>query len=289
LWGKRDDGSWGIKDRNAASDADLWFAYTLLEAGRLWRQPQYDALGRKLLTLIKQQEIVAAGRVGTLLLPAPIGFALANDRYRINPSYLPGFMFTYLSDVDGPHPWRDVWQTYERLAPSMYATGVAPDNVIVDTKGKVYHDTERTPYGSYDAIRVYLWAGMSPNTSADILKRLTHYATLVRSRGEAPEKVDPMKGVALRGDYSPIGYAGALLPYLSALNDTESLSREHDRVRRDFAKAQRGSATNYYDQVLILFGAGWADRVYRFDERGRLVTSWSANVAPALANQLGSR
>ena len=35
LWGLREDGSWGVKDQNAASDADLWIAYALGEAGRL--------------------------------------------------------------------------------------------------------------------------------------------------------------------------------------------------------------------------------------------------------------
>lgn len=35
-WGKNDDERWGILDNNSASDADLWIAYTLGEAGRLW-------------------------------------------------------------------------------------------------------------------------------------------------------------------------------------------------------------------------------------------------------------
>jgi endoglucanase len=36
LWGRQDDGAWGVIDSNSASDADLWIAYTLLQAGRLW-------------------------------------------------------------------------------------------------------------------------------------------------------------------------------------------------------------------------------------------------------------
>ena len=33
LWGQRDDGQWGVLDANAASDADVWLAYSLIEAG----------------------------------------------------------------------------------------------------------------------------------------------------------------------------------------------------------------------------------------------------------------
>ena len=40
LWGKRDDGKWGAIDSNSASDADLWMAYALLEAARVWNAPQ---------------------------------------------------------------------------------------------------------------------------------------------------------------------------------------------------------------------------------------------------------
>lgn len=48
-WGRRDNGTWGVLDPNAASDADLWIAYTLMEAGRLWQAPHYAATGRLLL------------------------------------------------------------------------------------------------------------------------------------------------------------------------------------------------------------------------------------------------
>jgi len=51
-WGKRPDNSWGVLDENSASDADLWVAYALLEAGRLWGNSAYSAQGKHLLSLI---------------------------------------------------------------------------------------------------------------------------------------------------------------------------------------------------------------------------------------------
>jgi len=277
LWGKRDDGVWGIKDRNAASDADLWIAYALLEAGRLWSRPEYAALGKKMLRLIAEAEVVDAGRAGKLLLPAPVGFELASHRYRINPSYLPGFQFKYLSQTDPKGPWADIWTSHMRLAPKIFAAGVAPDNLVVDAKGMTMPDTERAPYGSYDAIRVYMWVGMGASVLEDdktLLRLLAPYAKLTRSLGQPPERVDPSTGKILKADYSPIGFSGALLPFLSALGEEDLLAEQRSRLRKDALQAKFGRATHYFDQALILFGQGWADGYYRFDAQGQLLPKW---------------
>lgn len=274
LWGQRDDGSWGVKDRNSASDADLWIAYTLLEAARLWQAPHYAATGRKLLALIRRDEIAQAGRAGPVLLPGAVGFALGNGRFRINPSYLPEFMFRYLAATDPDGPWQQVWDGFERMAPNVFAAGVAPDLFVVDSAGVVMPDTERAPSGSYDAIRVYLWAGMSAPGSRQMLGMLAPYAALIRKLGAPPEKVDPLTGAPVKSDYSPIGYAGAVLPFLSALGDKPTLEKQRDRLRAAALRAKQGEPTNYYDQVLILFGQGWLDGRYRFDQQGRLQPSW---------------
>ena len=42
LWGKTNQG-WGIIDSNNATDSDLWIAYDLLEAARIWNVPEYAA------------------------------------------------------------------------------------------------------------------------------------------------------------------------------------------------------------------------------------------------------
>ena len=274
LWGKHADGHWAIQDRNAAADADLWLAYALLEAGRLWQAPQYDALGRKLLELVRHHEVAHAGAAGPVLLPGPVGFVLSNERFRVNPSYLPGFMFEYFAAVDPKGPWAEIWQSYARLTPEIYAAGVAPDLYVVSSRGVITQDTERAPAGSYDAIRVYLWAGMSGEQSGDIVRLLAPFAELIRTLGAPPEKVDPATGVPLKADFLPIGFVGAALPFLKALNEDELLRAHVARLRADAARAKLGAATHYYDQVLILFGQGWLDGQYRFDDRGRLQPKW---------------
>src|SRR3954468_15588579 len=66
-WGKRRDGAWGVIDRNAASDADLWLAYDLLEAGRLWSETRYADLGRRILANAAEREVADVPGFGAAL------------------------------------------------------------------------------------------------------------------------------------------------------------------------------------------------------------------------------
>lgn len=277
LWGSRADGKWGVKDQNSAADADLWIAYSLLEAARVWNAPSYAITGRKLLKLIASQEVARAGRAGSVLLPGPMGFALSKERYRINPSYLPEFMFRYFAAIDKAGPWQSIWDSYVRMAPQVFKAGVAPDLFVVDSTARVLPDTEREPSGSYDAIRVYLWIGMSaPLSNADsqaMLKSLAHYGELVNQYGMPPERVNPVNGAATKTDYSPLGFSGAVLPYLSALDDRAELAKQVNRIR--VAASVQKATTHYYDQVLVLFGLGWLDKQYRFDDQGQLQLKWA--------------
>jgi endoglucanase len=108
-----------------------------------------------------------------------------------------------------------------------------------------------------------------------MVKMLSAYAELIRKSGMPPEKVNPLTAVAIKSDYSPIGFSGAVLPFLSALDDKPSLEKQRDRVRAAALRAKRGESTQYYDQVLILFGKGWLDGQYRFDDQGRLQPNWA--------------
>jgi endoglucanase len=113
---------------------------------------------------------------------------------------------------------------------------------------------------------------MSGERSGDgVLRLLAPYAALIETLGAPPENVDPATGAALKVDYSPIGFTGAVLPFLAALEKDESLRDQVSRLRVDAVRARLGGATNYYDQALILFGQGWHDQQYRFDEQGRLL------------------
>ena len=68
-WGVDKTGHWRVLDNNSASDANMWLAYTLLQAGSLWQAPRYTRLGQALLVNIKTQEVLVLPGLGPMLLP----------------------------------------------------------------------------------------------------------------------------------------------------------------------------------------------------------------------------
>ena len=54
-------------------------AYTLLEAGRLWKSNADTSLGRAMLALIAKNEVVNLPGFGPMLVPGPAGFQHGNN------------------------------------------------------------------------------------------------------------------------------------------------------------------------------------------------------------------
>lgn len=73
LWGRAPDGAWRVLDANPASDADLWIAYALVEAGRLWRERSYTARGALLAKRVLDAETATVPGLGLTLLPGRPG------------------------------------------------------------------------------------------------------------------------------------------------------------------------------------------------------------------------
>jgi endoglucanase len=274
-WGKKPDGTFGVMDPNSASDADLWIAYDLLQAGRLWKEPSYTKLGFALATQIIKQETVDLPGLGTMLLPGPQGFR-TGDVTRLNPSYLPLPVLRGLAHEMPDGPWTKLAQNTARLVKVTAPRGYAPDWAAYRSgaNGQFVVDPKNGDVGSYDAIRVYLWAGMS--SMNDPLARawldaLGGMRASVAQNGFPPEKVSTISGAA--SGEGPLSYWGALAPYFKALNDEHGLglARAHLDVLNTPNAAREPV---YYDRVLGLFGGGFIDGKYRFDDNGRLVPNW---------------
>lgn len=273
-WGRRADGRWGVVDANAASDGDLWIAYSLLQAARLWNEPAYATRARRLLVSIRELEIVDADAAGWLLLPAPRGFELPGGRFRIDPSYLPGFQFHAFMNQDPAGPWARVWRSYLEHAPQVFAAGLAPDLYVVDRGGGIEPDPERH-HGRYDGIRVYLWAAMSGGDSVGrLLPLLLGMAERVHARGAPPEAVDAISGATL-GRFSPYGFSGALLPYFAVLGDEPTLAAQRRRLLLARLRERVTHRYSYYDEALCLFGEGWIEGRFRFDAQGNVWPWWA--------------
>jgi hypothetical protein len=104
LWGRDKDGEWKTLDPNSASDADVWMAYSLIEAGRLWKSPYYTRMGRQMMVLIAKNEVADMPGFGPMLLPGPVGFQHGKF-WTLNPSYMPLFIFERLAAIDPSGPW----------------------------------------------------------------------------------------------------------------------------------------------------------------------------------------
>jgi endo-1,4-beta-D-glucanase Y len=295
FWGRASDGSWRVLDSNSASDADLWLTYDLLEAGRLWKRPDLSAAGRALLDRIEQEEVAELPGLGEMLLPGAYGFAMPNGTWRLNASYLPLPVLRRLTGEHPNGPWNKMAEKLVRVYDGVSDTGLVADWIGYQREeneggGHFTVDPVKGDFGSYDAIRTYLWAGMtSPSDpmAAAILKTGRSMLQATARAGEPPETVIVGSGET-RGT-GGFGFSAALLPALQAIkqNDVMALQRERVTSLLDRARATADAAKTqapYYQYVLTLFGLGWADDYYRFDRGGKLKLSWEKACQRATAH-----
>jgi len=272
LWGKGANGQWGILDSNSASDADIWMAYTLLEAGKAWHARQYTRLGRAMAHMIATEEVAQVPGLGMTVLPGEKGFRV-DDSYRLNASYLPLQLMVGLAHLAPDGPWRQVAATIPALVSDCAPHGFASNWIVFKSGAGI----EPSPAGSYDAIRVYLWAGMldpaTPERDA-ILKSLSGMQDYLRAHAVPPAVVRPDGSV--EDPKGPVGFSAALLPFAAALGENQI----HDHLMSQVSSSLNpqtgllGNPAKYYDQNLALFGLGWTQRQFWFDSHGALKLSW---------------
>jgi endo-1,4-beta-D-glucanase Y len=290
-WGQSEDGSWKVLDENSASDADLWFAYTLLEAGRLWNRPDYTRSAQAMLVLVEAEEMITLPQFGLMLLPGKTGFSKGDDLWRLNPSYLPISLLRRL-ELEAPSgPWGALAANTAKMMAEVAPKGLMPDwlayRAVADGKAEFTADPDKGPVGSYDAIRNYLWAGMTPMSDPlfqDVMQSLDGMVALTRERGAPPESVDTVSGAA-KGE-GPFGFSAALLPYFKATNASTLVDQQKVRVQTLLRQNLESQATppSYYDFVLSLFGLGWLDQYYVFRPDGTLSLPWEKACLGITAN-----
>ncbi|HEI8868093.1 TPA: cellulase [Serratia odorifera] len=267
LWGEDDKQRWLVLDDNSASDADLWIAYSLLEAGRLWQSRRYLTLGTLLLQRIAREEVADIPGLGPMLLPGKVGF-VDEHRWRLNPSYLPPQLLARFASLNGP--WQAMQQVNQRMLLETAPHGFSPDWVVWQRDRGWQPDSAKPNLGSYDAIRVYLWAGMlasdDPHRAA-LLNRFVPMTQLTARQGVPPEETDTATGTT-RGD-GPVGFAAALLPLLA--DQPDALAVQRQRVNDN----PPGNDA-YFSASLTLFGQGWDQQRYRFTRQGELQPAWGS-------------
>ena len=280
-WGKAPDGSWKVLDSHPASDADLWMAYALIEAGRLWRQPGYDKLGWAMAARIAQQEAAFVPGLGTTLLPGATGFHPDSATWILNPSYLQPSVLVRLAKAMPTGPWAAILGSLDPILAQGSGAGFAMDWVSAGSgvrpsptpAQRASGDTSAIPLGSFDAIRVYLWLGIAdPQTRGvrGMLDRVGGMAAYLKSHPLPPQQVDALGRVV--NPNAPPGFSAAVVPYLQAVGMKSLADAQVERLAatKDAASGLYGKNASYYDQNLALFANGWVEERYRFDRDGKL-------------------
>jgi len=299
-WGKASDGQWKVLDANSAADADMWIAYDLLEAGRIWKTSRYEDLGLVLMDRIAKQEIVnlpCIGKAGgPMLLPAPMGFHPQPDKWIVNPSYLPLPVLQRFATEQPGGPWYAIIAELPQLLGQTSVGGFSMDWVQCQTgkgwlavplpgaaqkeehppdNGQTKGQSSAPPaaYGSYDAIRVYLWAGIAdPGMSyaKDLPKAVPGMANYLKQNITPPLQIDS-SGKVLSPD-GPAGFSAAVIPYLQALGMKDAAAKQMARLEatKDPVTGLYGRTVSYYDQNLALFCMAWTEQRFRFDKEGHL-------------------
>jgi endoglucanase len=278
LWQRSANGEWGIGDSNSASDADLWMAYTLIEAGEAWHEPAYLSQGRSLAARIEREEVAILPGKGPMLLPGRRGFHTQAGTFVVNPSYLPLQLLTALNDEFPQGPWRDMATIMPEMLQSKIGHGFAMDWVgFREHFGFFATLRPSSPAsGSYDAIRVYLWAGMlHPKTAGRkrLLSAMYGMRLCLRNRDFPPERIDS-EGKATENNGS-VGFSACVIPFLSALSEESALRKQEARVREISNSSEfNPGEQRYYDHNLVLFAEGWSEGRFQFTATGHLRLIW---------------
>ena len=296
LWGKTKTGEWGVIDANSASDADLWVAYALLEAARVWNVPQYRADAQLMLANVEKTLIVRVPGLGKMLLPGPVGYSYPDGLWRFNPSYQ---VLAQLRRFHKERPnggWNDVAESNAKMLadtksnPHGLAANWVGYRATSANAGMFVVDPYSDDLGSYDAIRTYLWAGMTAKAdplAAPMLKALGGFsrATAASPSGLPPEKIHVLTGAAENNNgFSPLGFSASALVFFQARGETALMQLQKHKLDDVLGKALVASAADgdqpvYYDYMLSLFSQGFTDQKYRFEQDGTVKLFWEGACA----------
>lgn len=268
-WGRNKQGNWGIIDNNSASDADMWLAYALLEAGRLWSNPDYNALAEKVLINIEALETTRIPGIGPIVLPGRRGFTLDNDRWKLNPSYFPLQILQRFAERENGHYWQQIRDSAYQLLMLSSQHGALPDWVIYQKDKGIVEETDEPLAGSYDAIRAYLWLGTLSDRDPKKHPLIQKLSFSCEIGAPPPEKINLRSGI--KSGISPIGFSAALAPYFKARHAQHCLHEALRRIDKNWHKGLLARKPVYYDQNLALFGLAWLEKRYQFALDGKLL------------------
>jgi len=238
LWGKREDGTYGVltdeSGQNAASDADTDIALALLFAYARWQDPAYLADARLIISDIWEREVITI-QGKPYLAANDIEKNAVKRSIIVNPSYFNPAAYHIFAEVDTEHPWEELRaQSYAVLEESMTVpldaastAHLPPDWIVVDKRSgdmaALTSEGHDTHYG-FDALRIPFRVALDAEwfRNPDALRVLDKLAFL-SAKWQEEGRLASMyahDGSVLTAEESPAMYGGAMGYFVT--NDPEA-------------------------------------------------------------------
>ncbi len=151
-----------VTDTQAASDADIDYAFGLILAYRAWHDNHYLTLARKVLeSILDHETTVINGRI--YLLPWPNKDNVADDLIAQNPSYYAPSHFKLFYAVSDDKRWLDLADTtydllgrLRKFSDDQNEVCLVPDWIAIDQQGSIRALPGKPVIYGWDAVRVPL-------------------------------------------------------------------------------------------------------------------------------------
>jgi endo-1,4-beta-D-glucanase Y len=282
-WGKDEQGNWGIRDQNFASDADVDAIVALILAARRWNRADYLELAQTKLKDLWTLSTIAvptntdspkgqsnqnsgARSQTRYLLPGPLSaFQLQPTQVYLNPSYLAPYAFRLFAQVDKSHNWLSlVGSSYKALQSSaeLSAVGLPSDWVALDTTTgqlqAVPPSSALQSVYSFDAYRVWWRVALDaawfdePQAKAFLQQHLGHLQTLWRSQQAIPARID-LQGKAVVSYEATSQYA-MLYPAFRLVDPAIAEQIRQQKLIPTYKDGIWDNDSAYYVQNLAWFG-----------------------------------
>lgn len=258
-WGARADGSWGILDRNAATDGDQLIAYALIQASRKWSQSAYLDQALALLGDIWEKETRQVDGVRYVLAGE---WMVKDTALPINPSYYMPFAYRVFAQVDPRRGWeRLIDASYTVFEHCRSKVGLPTDWCQLDLQKRTLTVAtalfDRAGDFGYDACRVFwnlaadaLWGKESRALPA--LRQMDWLLRYWAVKRELPAVVT-VDGIP-REQYKALAIYGAFLPAVGLLDPTEATLMYRQVIAPSFNQGLWGDPDDYYAQNLVWLG-----------------------------------
>jgi len=261
LWGKNSDGKWEVLDKNAASDADIDIASSLIIAYHKWQDKAYLVRAKKIIKDIWKLE--TAEIKGKRVLISGIEQAKAAN-IEINPSYFAPYAFKLFAGYDKKHNWQSIADSSYELLDRITAlsdSGLPPDWFLMDAKtGEIKFDENcKRACFSYDAIRTFIRIYADYKLYGD--KRAEKFLSKVKFfLDKNKEQKDGMfytqfdrNGKSIV-DYENTEFIALLLPVIKIYDGEKAFNLFKEKVQKYYKQGYWKDPKNYYTQNLVWIG-----------------------------------